>query len=404
MNARPFLRRVVLKNYKSIAACNVELGPLVFLVGLNGSGKSNFLDALRFTTDSLRASLDHALRDRGGINEVRRRSGGHPTHFGIALEFILPDGAVGTYAFEIGATPRGGFTVAREQCVIAKGSANPGGRFDIRKGEVVKSDPSGPAASHDRLYLVSASGLEPFRPVYDALSTMGFYNINPQRMRDLQAPDPGVLLARDGANIASVLAHLEAVAPDQKGRVEEFLARVVPGLVGVSRKVMGPRETLEFRQEVAGARHPWRFPAASMSDGTLRALGVLVSVFQTGDKGAAQVRLVGIEEPEVALHPAATGVLLGALRQASRTKQILVTSHSPDLLDAPELDTSSILAVAAHKGETIIAPVDETGREALRRQLYTPGELLRLDQLRPDESAHERAIRQLSLFAGDAER
>lgn len=402
MSTKPLLTRVVLKNYKSIAACNVELGPLMFLVGLNGSGKSNFLDALRFTADSLRASLDHALRDRGGINEVRRRSGGHPTHFGIKLEFTLPDGAVGTYSFEIGAKPRGGFEVAREQCVVTMGSVNPGGRFDVRAGHIVESEPQGPAAVPDRLYLVNASGLAPFRPVYDALSTMGFYNINPQKMRDLQAPDPGLLLTRDGANIASVLAHLEAVAPDEKRRVEDFLNRVVPGIVGVAPKVLGTKETLEFRQEVAGARHPWRFPAASMSDGTLRALGVLVSVFQTGDGEAPKIRLVGIEEPEVALHPAATGVLLGALRQASRNKQILVTSHSPDLLDAPSLETSSILAVAARKGVTIIAPIDEAGREALRRQLYTPGELLRLDQLRPDESAYEKETRQLSLFVENA--
>jgi hypothetical protein len=93
----PFLTRVVLKNYKSIAVSGVDLRALTFLVGPNGSGKSNFLDALRFTSDSLRSSLDNALRERGGIAEVRRRSGGHPTHFGIRLEFQLPL-AVGHYA------------------------------------------------------------------------------------------------------------------------------------------------------------------------------------------------------------------------------------------------------------------------------------------------------------------
>src|SRR5713101_3554241 len=81
MKDSTFLTRVVLRNYKSIAACDVQLCPLVFLVGPNGAGKSNFLDALRFVADALRTSLDHALRDRGGIKEVRRRSGGHPTHF-----------------------------------------------------------------------------------------------------------------------------------------------------------------------------------------------------------------------------------------------------------------------------------------------------------------------------------
>ena len=49
-----FINEVVLRNYKSIAKCAVSLGPLTFLVGPNGAGKSNFLDALRFVSESLR--------------------------------------------------------------------------------------------------------------------------------------------------------------------------------------------------------------------------------------------------------------------------------------------------------------------------------------------------------------
>lgn len=86
----PFVTRVRIQNFKSIKACDLQLGSLAILVGPNGSGKSNFLDALRFTTDSLATTLDHALRERGGINEVRRRSGGHPNHFAIAIDLQLP--------------------------------------------------------------------------------------------------------------------------------------------------------------------------------------------------------------------------------------------------------------------------------------------------------------------------
>jgi ABC-type multidrug transport system ATPase subunit len=80
-----FLRRVVLRNYKSIGNCDVRLGPLTYLVGANGSGKSNFIDALHFVRDALTGSLDNALNERGGLSEVRRRSSGHPNHFGIRL-------------------------------------------------------------------------------------------------------------------------------------------------------------------------------------------------------------------------------------------------------------------------------------------------------------------------------
>ena len=61
-----FLRRVRIRNYKSIAYCDVELGQLTILVGRNGSGKSNFLDALRFVGDALRSPLSQAVKSRGG--------------------------------------------------------------------------------------------------------------------------------------------------------------------------------------------------------------------------------------------------------------------------------------------------------------------------------------------------
>ena len=62
MSDSTFLTRVTLRNYKSIAACQVEMRQLMFLVGPNGAGKSNFLDALRFVADALNTTLDNAIR------------------------------------------------------------------------------------------------------------------------------------------------------------------------------------------------------------------------------------------------------------------------------------------------------------------------------------------------------
>src|SRR5262245_24654716 len=213
---------------------------------------------------------------------------------------------------------------------------------------------------------------------------MGFYSLNPDRLRDLQSPDAGELLARDGNNITSVVGQLKKNSPSRKQRIEDYLSKVVPGVHGVDVRVVGPKETLEFRQQVAGAKDPWRFLAANMSDGTVRALGILVALFQAGNGSGPHVPLVGIEEPEIALHPAATGLLLDGLREASRSTQIIVTSHSPDLLDDEELKVDSILSVYAEAGSSHIATLDPAGREALLKRLYTPGELLRLNQVRPD--------------------
>lgn len=394
-----FLRRVVIKNYRSIAGCDVQLRPLSLLVGRNGSGKSNFLDALRFVSDALNTSLNHALRDRGGINEVRRRSGGHPTHFGVRLDFSLPTGALGVYAFRIAARARGAYEVQEEECQVNDPTSLGVHRFRVGPSGVTTTiEQAMPPALPDRLYLVNAGGLSQFRPVYDALSAMGFYNLNPDRIRDLQSPDPGTLLARDGSNLSSVLDQLSEHRPEAKARVEGYLSKVTSNVTGVDVKVVGPKETLEFRQQVAGSRDPWRFPAAAMSDGTLRALGILVALFQFPN-GKSTVPLVGIEEPEAALHPGAAGVLLDALREASARTQVVVTSHSPDLLDDPTIDADSILAVALVDGATVIGQVDEIGRTVLRDRLFTAGELLRLDQLAPSDQAKAVAHgSQLDLF------
>jgi predicted ATPase len=381
----PFIRQVTIRNYKSIAACKLDLHELTFMVGPNGAGKSNFLDALKFVSDALRSSIDHALRDRGGIGEVRRRSGGHPNHFVLRLDFVLPSGQAGHYAFKVGARPNGGYVVQDEECVIS--ATEVFGRnehFRVRSGAIVDASVSPmPAALPDRLLLVAASGLPAFRPVFDALSRIEVYNLNPREIANMQKPDPGEILRRDGSNAASVLQRMPAQVRDM---IRDDLRRIVPGVSDVEARSLASQETVEFRQEVKGQLYPWRFFASAMSDGTLRAFGILLAVFQAASEqsGGRAPLLIGLEEPEMALHPAAASVLLSALRSGAEHCQIIVTSHSPELLDNPDIDADSLIAVDNPDGLTRIGRIDGPGREMLRRKLFTPGELLRLNQLSPD--------------------
>ncbi len=397
----PFIQRVTIRNYKSIAACRLDLQKLTFMVGPNGAGKSNFLDALKFVSDALRSSLDHALRDRGTISEVRRRSGGHPNHFVLRLDFILPNGQVGHYAFRVGAKPAGAYVVQDEECEIhPEEGFGQSEYFRVKSGVVVEKTVSPmPAALPDRLLLVAASGLRAFRPVYDALSRIEVYNLNPREIANMQKPDPGEILRRDGSNAASVLQRM----PDHvRAMIREDLARIVPGVSDVEARTLASQETVEFRQAVKGQAHPWRFFASAMSDGTLRAFGILLAVFQAASEQASgrPPLLIGLEEPEMALHPAAAGVLLSALRKGAEHCQVIVTSHSPDLLDNPDIEPESLMAVDNPGGLTRIGKIDGLGREMLRKQLFTAGELLRQNQIAPDpESVAEVSDEhQLDLF------
>jgi predicted ATPase len=396
-----YISEVLLRHYKSIGHCRVSLGGLTILVGPNGSGKSNFIDAIKFTSESLLQGLDYAIRQRGGIDGVRRRSTGHPTHFGIRLNIILSAQSSAYFAFEVGAQPNGAYVVQREVASISnKGLQHT--HYDIKGGNIVSiSDHIKivPKITNDRLFLVSLSGLEDFRDLYDFLTRMTFYNINPADIRAPQPHEAGDILSHTGRNISSVIRQMKENAPKSVDRVEAYLRSINPMIEGVDHKSFGPQETLEFRQKVQNSRHPWRFLAHSMSDGTLRSIGLLTALFQRS-RLYGPPSLVSIEEPEMTIHPGAAGILMDALFESSKSEQIIATTHSPDLLDHPNLNIDSIRVIRNIDGKTLVGVADKSSISAVKSQLYTAGELLRNRQLEPDMSGLK-PITQLELFAAE---
>ena len=397
------LKRVEIKNYKSIAQAVVDLNQFTVLVGPNGAGKSNFLDALSFVSDCLTSSVELALNKRGGIGSVRWRSSGprgRPTNFGMRLSMEVGPGHSSAYAFEISAVKGGVFKVKEESCVIQESLLEEKApRFDRRDGKVVLENLRFPRdelpIETDRLALPILGAIPQFRPVYDLLAGMRFYSLAPGRIRELQQPDEGFVLKRDGSNAASVLQALERHSEDgayQYQRICEFLSRLVPGVIKVEHRTVGPKETLRFRQKGA-SKGSVSFDALNMSDGTLRILGVLLAVYQPSSPS-----VIGIEEPESTVHPAASEAIVDVLIDASHRSQVLTATHSPEILDNKRIDVSQIKAVNWRDGKTLIGPVNEQTRQLIRDGLCTPGELLATDELVLDEEAAEETANQLDLF------
>jgi type I restriction enzyme M protein len=211
-----------------------------------------------------------------------------------------------------------------------------------------------------RLWTRSIAGFRTLRPA-------------PELMRIPQQPTERFRLESTADNIATALASLDATTKD---RVLKFMQRIVPELVGISAVSSGRFQSVQFKQKLSDKRMA-EFTATEMSDGALRALALIVAAEQNEDG-----QLLVVEEPEVNLHPGASGVVFQALRDAAERGTVLVTTHSPEILDRAARD--NILVAHYHDGVTSIGPLAEKQRRAVREGLLTVSELVRTDALRAE--------------------
>ncbi|MEV4870674.1 AAA family ATPase [Streptomyces syringium] len=391
----PFITRVQVENYKSISHCDVRLGPFAVLLGLNAAGKSNFLDALRFLRDAVTGGPGEAVMTRGGLTDVLRRVPEPTDTLTIALEFQLPAPVhlsgdaqwEGRYEITLG-RPRalgkagwGGIRVVHEACELGPAGAPPEAAFQVKDGVAV--DPAGGKGlgrlRPGNLYLPLVSVSEPYARLHEALTSMFFYDPDLAALRDARPATGADTLDEDGGHLGAVLG---LVGTWEQDRVSAYAGAVVPHLTEVGPTApTGDYVAARMTMATGQGGAPQEFRAESMSEGTIRTIGLLTALFQPRARDG-RISMVAVEEPELALHPMAAGVLFDALTEASASVQVLATSQSAELLDRKEADLSAILVVTADDGVTTIGPVDAVSRSIVSDGLATMGELLRSDQLR----------------------
>lgn len=376
------ITKVIIKRFRSFPAATLTFDNPLFIVGRNGSGKSNFADVFSFVSEAMVQPLQAVFDRRGGIAAVRNRSSGrsYPPNLGLAFEFGAINGTHGgRYAFEVRALPNYGYRIVREQCQVR--NEDGGSWFD--RGDRWKSNTKGlvPALEPSALALPVVAGDERFAPVFRVLSGMRAYSIEPARLREMQDPDSGVTLKRDGGNAASVLQELlrGENGTSNRAEIDRILESIVPATKAVTPKKHGNKLSMSFSQEWGSGKR-LTFDAFNMSDGTLRCVGLIMAVFQ---KPSPSVLV--IEEPEATIHPGALGAVLDLIRKAAKTMQVVVTTHSPELLDAKWITDQNLRIVSWEDGASHLLLPSEATRRVMREHLMGAGELLRSNALHPED-------------------
>jgi len=222
-----------------------------------------------------------------------------------------------------------------------------------------------------QLNLFLPHAFPPFTNIQRFIRDMGFYTIYPDPLREPQKPAKPYPLEEHAQNLASVLENLKAQDHTAFEAVLEALSLAVEGISDISVVQAGGYLITRLHYGQDGPV----FPLAQESDGTLRLLGLLTALHQSPPRS-----LLAIEEPELTVHPGALGILRDVLLEASERSQILITTHSPDLLYGLPVET--IRVVEKVHNFTLVSEIAEEQRQAVTQKLFSPGELMRIEGLR----------------------
>ncbi|MEI8309683.1 MAG: AAA family ATPase [Verrucomicrobiota bacterium] len=371
------ITRLRLKRFRSLLWADIPLTNPLFIVGKNGAGKSNFLKALEFLASCVSMPLESVFQLHGGLETMRFRTSGRsrPGNFGMRVDFTLPSGVEGWYAFEIKAMTGYKFEVVKEQC-----SAGPHS-FTRSDGEITLSAAGiTPGVTHESLLLPLLGGTPEFKPVKELLRDIAVFSLEPRIIQEMQEPDAGLSLKSDGSNLSSVLQNMREPA---LRRLCQLLGSVVPGVSEVTPLKHGKRLTLRFKQTWSGdsdQQEESSHEAFAMSDGTMRVLGILTAFLQN-----ERPKVIALEEPESTIHPEALAALLDLIRGFADKSQIIVSTHSPDLLESKWIEAENIRVASWSKGVTQILPLGQASAASLKQHLMGAGEMMRTEGLRPEE-------------------
>jgi predicted ATPase len=367
-----------IRNYRLFRHAKLDRLPsLAVFVGANGSGKTTLFDVFSFLKESLTHNVAQAVARRGGFRELVSRGQEGPIE--VTVKFRESGGRLATYQLAV-AEEDGAPVVAREVLKFRRGQTGKPWHFvDFSRGRgtaiarepaLGQKDAEAEREEHvlDDPSLLAIKGLgqfKQFRVAAEFRSILENWHISDfhiQEARPSAEAGEAAHLSTRGENVAQVAQYLFRHHRPTFDRILRAMHRRVPGVTGVEAKEMEDgRVVLRFQD--GSFKDP--FTARFVSDGTIKLFAWLVLLYDPRPHP-----LLAIEEPENQLYPEVLPELVEEFRDyARRGGQVLASTHSPDLLNATELE--EVYWLSKRQG---FATVHKASDSELLRSLVAQGD------------------------------
>lgn len=348
------IESIRLSNFRAFQKVHLKNIPrFCVLVGANGTGKSTLFSVFAFLRDAMTTNVSAALSRLGGsrgLAEVRSRNSNGPVEIEIKLRATLADGRSRLITYELHIDdPDGRPVVTREILQYRRGSRGQPWKFldfSLGTGEAVTNELD--TVSDERQLrretqtlkspdILAIKGLAQFErfPAVVALGNLienwHLSDFHISRARPEAEAGYAEHLSREGENLSLVVEYLYKNHRHAFDQILHRLQQTVPGVTKVEAKTTEEgRVLLKFQD--GSFEDP--FLARFVSDGTIKMLAYLVLLYDP-----APHPLLCVEEPENQLYPSLLWDLAEEFRAyAERGGQVFVTTHSPDFLNAAQLE------------------------------------------------------------------
>ena len=344
----PRIESLRVENYRALRKVELDnLTPMTVLLGPNGSGKSTIFDVFNFLSECFQFGLRHAWDRRGRGKELKTRGSNGPIVFELKYR-EQPKEPIITYHLAIDEGAKGP-EVVEEWLQWRRGQKGQPFRFlEFRKGVGRAVSGELPDAEDQRkdttlrsadLIAVNTLGQLAEHPRVAALREfitdwyVSYLSIDSTRNQPEAGPQER--LSKGGENLPNVIQYLKEQYPARLEHIFSVLRARIPRLERVEAEPM-PDGRLLLQIKDA----PFEQPVLSKfaSDGTMKMLAYLAVLYDPEPP-----RFIGIEEPENFLHPRLLPELAEECRAAAERSQLLVTSHSPFLLNAMRAEEVRVL-------------------------------------------------------------